>query len=191
MKTVCVDLDGVLAQYDGWKGVEHIGDPIPGAREFLSALKALPAKVVIHTTRTNTMSNQGVPGTKLLFLVEEWLKKHDMPHDTVATAEGKPLAVAYVDDRAVVCRPLKDIENQDYDTALRLCAALVAGQELGSQGTYSDGKANEEDEGDLKLMVSSQDGMIRIDFGKPVQWLGFPPDQAAAFAELILKHARR
>ena len=24
-----VDLDGTLAQYDGWKGAEHIGEPIP------------------------------------------------------------------------------------------------------------------------------------------------------------------
>ena len=26
---VGVDLDGTLAQYDGWKGVDHIGDPVP------------------------------------------------------------------------------------------------------------------------------------------------------------------
>ena len=24
-----VDLDGTLAHYDGWKGVDHIGDPVP------------------------------------------------------------------------------------------------------------------------------------------------------------------
>lgn len=24
-----VDLDGTLAQYDGWRGVDHIGDPVP------------------------------------------------------------------------------------------------------------------------------------------------------------------
>lgn len=24
-----VDLDGTLAKYDGWKGIEHIGEPIP------------------------------------------------------------------------------------------------------------------------------------------------------------------
>ena len=24
-----IDLDGTLARYDGWKGIEHIGDPIP------------------------------------------------------------------------------------------------------------------------------------------------------------------
>lgn len=24
-----VDLDGTLARYDGWRGIEHVGDPIP------------------------------------------------------------------------------------------------------------------------------------------------------------------
>lgn len=24
-----VDLDGTLAHYDGWKGVEHVGHPVP------------------------------------------------------------------------------------------------------------------------------------------------------------------
>ena len=24
-----VDLDGTLAYYDGWKGIEHIGEPVP------------------------------------------------------------------------------------------------------------------------------------------------------------------
>jgi len=51
-KSVCVDLDGVLAQYDGWKGVEHIGDPIPGAVQFTKKLQEV-ARVVIFTTRTN------------------------------------------------------------------------------------------------------------------------------------------
>lgn len=26
---IAVDLDGTLARYDGWKGAEHIGEPIP------------------------------------------------------------------------------------------------------------------------------------------------------------------
>lgn len=26
---IAVDLDGTLAKYDGWKGLEHIGEPIP------------------------------------------------------------------------------------------------------------------------------------------------------------------
>ncbi len=38
-KSVAIDLDGVLATYDGWKGADHIGKPIDGARAFLKELK--------------------------------------------------------------------------------------------------------------------------------------------------------
>ena len=32
---VCVDFDGVIAKYDGYRGDEHYGEPIKGAKEFL------------------------------------------------------------------------------------------------------------------------------------------------------------
>lgn len=192
VKTICVDLDGVLAQYDGWKGVEHIGDPIPGAREFVMALCAIPAKVVIWTTRTNATANKdsGLDERELRLLVEDWLIKHRFPYDSIAGSEGKPLCVAFVDDRAVTCRPLKDIENKDFDTVLGICRSLALGHELGAQGTYSDGKLNEEDEGDLKMMLSSGDGVVRVDFGKPVGWFALPKGAAVALADELLKHAR-
>ena len=49
-KTVCVDLDGVLAQYDGWQGLENIGDPVEGAREFMEDLSK-KYHVLVHTAR--------------------------------------------------------------------------------------------------------------------------------------------
>lgn len=191
MKTVCVDLDGVLAQYDGWNGVLNIGDPIPGAREFLIGLSEF-AKVCIHTTRTNAVANKDskMNEQELRSNVKDWLVKHRLPFDSIACGEGKPLAVAYVDDRAVVCRPMKDIENQDFDTALRMCRALSAGHELGSQGTFSKGKASDDDEGDIKMMIGTQGNCVRIDFGKPVSWLGLPREHAIALAQALLKHAR-
>lgn len=37
---VAIDVDGVIADYSkGWQGEEHIGDPLPGAREFLQKLQ--------------------------------------------------------------------------------------------------------------------------------------------------------
>lgn len=193
LKTVCVDLDGVLATYDGWRGVEHIGEPIPGAREFLSAICEIPAKVCIWTTRTNPIVNKdsGLDEQDLRLLVENWLTKHRMPFDSIATGNGKPLCAAFVDDRAVVCRPLKDIENQDFDTALRMCRALIDGHELGAQGTFSDGKMSDDDEGDMKIMIGTQNRCVRIDFGKPVCWFAFSKEHAIEFAEAILKHARK
>lgn len=109
-KTVLVDLDGVLCEYDGWKGVEHFGEPIPGAREFLSYLRER-FEVAIYTTRCNVRVNDPDPLTDdpeakfsfLVGLVRQWLAQHDMPYDRVVI--GKPLAVAIIDDRAISCRP--------------------------------------------------------------------------------------
>jgi hypothetical protein len=191
-KAVCVDLDGVLAQYDGWKGHEHIGDPIPGAQQFVEAILEF-ADVVIHTSRladdagradwTETRQEDSAK------IVWKWICEHDFTGCVrLWTDPGKPLACAYVDDRAVVCRPMRD-DQYDFDRALREVRALVSGEPLGGVGTASHGQLDETDEGDLRLMVSSDDGNVRIDFGKHVAWLGFPKDQAVDFAMLILKHA--
>lgn len=132
--TVCVDLDGVLASYDGWKGVDHFGSPIPGAVEFTKALASF-ADVVIFTTRCNPEVNDGEAVDSLVYRVRNWLDMHGFVYSDVYAGTGKPLAAAYVDDRAVLFRPLKDVECQDYDRAFAACRALVSGHELGAQGT--------------------------------------------------------
>ncbi len=128
-KTVCVDLDGVLAQYDEWKGVEKFGPVIPGARFFLEALRRVGFKIVIHTTRcspdVNPQKEEGnfppepdwLPGGRMAFwttylvdLVRQWLNDNDLPFDEIWSGRGKPLADIYIDDRAVACRPQDDPE---------------------------------------------------------------------------------
>lgn len=47
-----VDLDGTLAQYDGWKGVDHIGLPVPKMLDRVKAWLAEGADVRIFTART-------------------------------------------------------------------------------------------------------------------------------------------
>jgi len=37
-KTVCIDLNGVLDMYSGWKGEGHMDPPRPGADGFLAEL---------------------------------------------------------------------------------------------------------------------------------------------------------
>lgn len=109
--TVCVDLDKVLAKYDGWKSLEHIGDPIPGAREFLTEL-ANSYRVVIHTAR---FSNERVRNEgdiqRVKNIIEVWLRENNLDFDEVFTGTGKPLASAFVDDRAVNCQPEDDPEE--------------------------------------------------------------------------------
>ena len=103
-KTVAIDLDGVLAEYHGWKGHETIGAPIPGARELLTDLRQAGFVVVIHTTR-GTPYDPFTHDPRDPIVVANWLDKHKMPYDSVWTNPGKPVACAYIDDRAI-CHPV-------------------------------------------------------------------------------------
>ena len=122
---VCLDLDGVLAQYDKWKGIDHIGDPIPGALEFTKHLAKI-AEIVIFSSRCAQDVLEGLritPGM-LRIRVIEWLEKHKFPFTDVYTGQGKPRAAAFIDDRAVVCSPQTD--KDAFTTALGLTRLLVA-----------------------------------------------------------------
>ncbi len=85
---VCVDLDGVLNAFDGWKGADVFHEPRPGAREFLKALDALGYSVVVFTCRWAPH-------------VEQWLASHGLSEYVAAVTDKKPAAHVYVDDRAI------------------------------------------------------------------------------------------
>ena len=125
--TICVDLDGVLAQYEGWSGLEQIGDPVGGAVEFTRRLAKF-ARVVIHTARVK-------PGRKtaeVKRIVESWLEEHEISYDDIHVGAGKPGASAYIDDRAVRCRPQEDgpLAFQEAERLAReLCALPVVNTE--------------------------------------------------------------
>src|SRR5574343_1593576 len=73
-----VDLDGTLAHYDGWKGVGHIGEPIPPMVERVKGWLAAGKRVKIFTAR---MHGHGMPllggGTAdVRTPIEEWCRKH-------------------------------------------------------------------------------------------------------------------
>lgn len=108
-KTICVDLDGTLAEYNGWKGINNIGKPFPAAKEFMTKLSN-KYKIIIFTVRTNVSMNvKDIPGyvkfedynMYLRKLVEEWLVNNEIPYDEVWTGQGKPAAHYYIDDRAI------------------------------------------------------------------------------------------
>ena len=64
-------------------------------------------------------------------------------------------------------------------------------EKLGATGEFPEGKLDETDEGELRLVVGGyKDGTVAINFGKPIAWLGMKPQQAADFATAILKCAR-
>jgi hypothetical protein len=96
-RTLAVDLDGTILQYDGFKGVGIFGEPIDGARETLSRLKDDGWFIVVDTCRGE------VPQ------IVEHLVIHGIPFDSVnthpfqpATANpGKPMAEYRIDDTAI------------------------------------------------------------------------------------------
>lgn len=65
-----VDLDGTLAVYEGWKGMEHIGDPVPEMLERVKAWVANGEKVKIFTARV--MVPEAIP------FIAAWLEKHGL-----------------------------------------------------------------------------------------------------------------
>lgn len=123
---VCVDLDGVLAKYESWRGPDQIGPPLPGAMEFMTQLAQI-ADVVIFTTRCSSdhfgeHSTLVSPG-RLKIRVIDWLEKYNFPYADVYVGQGKPHALAFIDDRAVSCSPQKDPDA--FTKALAATRALV------------------------------------------------------------------
>ena len=49
-RTIAVDFDGVIAEYDGYKGPGVLGDPRQDVREALRELRSEGWKIIIHTT---------------------------------------------------------------------------------------------------------------------------------------------
>jgi hypothetical protein len=60
---------------------------------------------------------------------------------------------------------------------------------LGATGDFPDGKLGEQDDA-LRLSIGHEQGKVMIHFGKPVAWLGMPPQDAIEFASLLIKQAR-
>lgn len=93
---VCIDVDGVLADYSkGWQGAHRIGDPLPGAKEFLQRLRDAGWKIIIHTTRGSVF-------------IAGWCAEHGLVYDEIndnsdlrGENPGKPIATVYLDDRGV------------------------------------------------------------------------------------------
>lgn len=88
--SVCVDLNGVLDTYSGWKGEDHVAPARPGAKYFLQTLSE-QYKVIIFTTQ---------PAGK----VWEWLREYEMAEYVDEVTDRKVPALFYIDDRAITFR---------------------------------------------------------------------------------------
>jgi hypothetical protein len=74
-----VALDGTLARYDGWKGIEHIGEPIPLMLERVKRWVAEGVTVKIFTARAWVMhgnAEQQLEGQNVIKAIDAWCLKH-------------------------------------------------------------------------------------------------------------------
>lgn len=93
-RTIAVDFDGVIANYDGWCGRAELGSPRPDVLEVLRQLREEGWKIIIHTTRCEED-------------VCPFLSKFSVEYDEVninsdyQNLGAKPVATVYWDDRAL------------------------------------------------------------------------------------------
>lgn len=60
---------------------------------------------------------------------------------------------------------------------------------LGATGRHPQGKLVTDDEGEILIAVGNTDGKVVVEFGKPIAWIGFSPEQALDLAQSIRAHA--
>ena len=91
MGWIGVDLDGTLAVYDDWKGMDHIGEPVPAMLERVKQMVADGKNVKIFTAR--------VSGPEFdIAIVHEWLKANGLPELEVTNVKDFNMIHLY-DDR--------------------------------------------------------------------------------------------
>lgn len=125
-KTICIDFDGVIAQYEGWKGEDVFGEPVDGVQTALEVLKKNGYTIIIYTTRSANAK------------LKKYLEKNSIPYDYInenpdqpeGSNKGKPIADVYIDDRAICFRG-----NWKYTL-----------EEIAMFKPYSSGKKNEREE---------------------------------------------
>ena len=92
-RTIAVDFDGVIAEYDGWKGTGVLGSPRRDVLDVLQTLFAEGWKIIIHTTR----GRQEISG----YLIQHRIPHHEINQNSDYRTQGtKPVADVYWDDRA-------------------------------------------------------------------------------------------
>jgi hypothetical protein len=103
MKTICFDFDGVIAHYDGWKGVDVFGKPNWDVIDAMKQLKAnLDYSIIIWTTRKVTPA------------LKAYLSRNNIPYDSINSSRhnppmtsSKPIYHVIIDDRAIGYRGQK------------------------------------------------------------------------------------
>lgn len=90
--TIAVDLDGTLAHYDHWRGIEHIGEPIKPMLDRVHKLLEQGDKVDVFTARAGTPEE--------IQPVIMWMRKHGLANCGITNIKRKEFTQIW-DDRAI------------------------------------------------------------------------------------------
>ncbi len=82
---ICLDFDGVLAEYHGWQPGKPPGPPLPSARAAVILLAQEYEVVILSSRDTET--------------IRAWLNQYDFP--PLDITNHKLPASLYIDDRAI------------------------------------------------------------------------------------------
>jgi hypothetical protein len=92
-----VDLDGTLARYDGWKGIEHVGEPIPAMLNRVKKWLAEGREVKIFTAR---MACEGDTRREVIQAIHDWCVRNGLPKLQITNVKDFAMIELY-DDRCV------------------------------------------------------------------------------------------
>ncbi|UTY27633.1 PBECR2 nuclease fold domain-containing protein [Treponema putidum] len=94
MKTIAIDFDGVINSFkSGWKGPEFTDEPVNGAFEAINILLNEGYKVIIYSTRAETVEGKNT--------IYNYLLGNGINIREIEVTDKKPIALVYIDDRAI------------------------------------------------------------------------------------------
>lgn len=96
-----VDLDGTLAHYDGWKGIEHVGVPVTAMVERVKAWLAEGREVRIFTARVSCAEPER---SQVIDIIDNWCTRAGLPQLRVTNVKDFGMIELW-DDRCVQVVP--------------------------------------------------------------------------------------
>jgi hypothetical protein len=94
---IALDLDGTLAHYDGWRGNDHIGDPVPEMVKKLHQFIADGHTVKLFTARVSGPADEARLADHT---ISAWLREHNLPALEITCIKHKYFKL-FIDDRAI------------------------------------------------------------------------------------------
>lgn len=184
---LCLDFDGVIHSYSsGWKGADVIPDPpVAGAFKFI---READKQFDVQVFSSRSHQPGGIDAMRAWFI--EWDKTATQEYlgcitECLTFPDHKPSAMISIDDRSLLFDgtwPRVDDLRKFQPWNKRI---------TGATGNHPLGKLNADDEGGLRMGIAAdvRNGVVRVDFGKPVAWLGLDRATALALADNLRKHA--